>query len=209
MSVKSWVDVTFPVFLLLLDSENKVIYKNMDIFYNRQIHYNQYQNGHYILFWVNLVNQIRGLFKMYCFFFHFGTCCFEKLKLPVLVGPLSAIQPYNLSWTFNFPWSLFYIMKLAFWSPGGKYFTSGVVCSQHMAPGNIQHAQTQTSQDTNSHLGRVEPRRFICCAQRNSRQASEGFEPRTSRSAGECTTTGPTRVFLVFNRQPFFRTNHA
>ena len=43
------------------------------------------------------------------------------------------------------------------------------------------------------HFGRVKPRRFISCALRNSRQASVGFEPRTSRSAGERATNVPTR----------------
>ena len=60
---------------------------------------------------------------------------FIKLKLPVFVGPLSAIQSFSQpSTTFNFPWPLGYIRKLAFRSPGGSYFTPGFVCSQHTPP---------------------------------------------------------------------------
>ena len=58
-------------------------------------------------------------------------------KLPVLVGPLSAIQPFNHPLTFNFSWSLGYIRKLAFGSPWGNYFTPGFVFSQHTMPRNI------------------------------------------------------------------------
>ena len=61
--------------------------------------------------------------------------------------------------------------------------TSGFVCSQHTAPRNIELAQTQSSQCTNSHLGRVEPQRFISCALRNSRKASVGFKPQTDLQA--------------------------
>ena len=53
--------------------------------------------------------------------------------------------------------------------------------------------QTQSSQGTNSHLGRVEPRRCIYCAMRNSWQASVGLEPRTSRSRVKPATTDPMR----------------
>ena len=58
-----------------------------------------------------------------------------------------------------------------------------------MEPKNIKLAQTPPSEGTNSHLGRVEPRRSISCVQRNSRNASVGFEPQTSRSAVERATT--------------------
>ena len=85
--------------------------------------------------------------------------------LPVLVGPLLDIQP---PYDINFSWSLDYIRKLAFGSPMINYFTPGFVCSQHAAPKNIKLAQTLSSKGTNSHLGRVEARRFISCAQRNS-----------------------------------------
>ena len=60
-----------------------------------------------------------------------------KLKLPVLVGPLSAIQPFSHLLTCNLPWSLGYIRKLEFVSPWENYFTPGFMCSQHMAPRNI------------------------------------------------------------------------
>ena len=93
-------------------------------------------------------------------------------------GSYSAFQPpFD---PFNFPWSLGYIRKLAFGSPWGNYFTPGFVCSQHTAPRNIKLAQTQPSQSTSSHLGRVETLKFISCALRNSRKASVGFEPQTS-----------------------------
>ena len=113
----------------------------------------------------------------------------KMLKLPVLVGPLATIQPY-----INFPWSLGYLRKLAFGSSRGNYFTHDFVWKQHTAPRNITVDQTLLpSQGTNSQLGQVELRGFISSAQRNSRQASVGFKSRTSRSAVERTTTGPTR----------------
>ena len=59
-----------------------------------------------------------------------------------------------------------------FCSPWTNYFTPGFVCGQHTAPGNIKLAQTPLSQGTNSYLGRVDPRRFISCAQRNSLSAN-------------------------------------
>ena len=43
---------------------------------------------------------------------------------------------------------------------------------------NIKLAQTPPSQDTNSHLGRVEPRIFISYAQRYSCLGNVGFESR-------------------------------
>ena len=63
-------------------------------------------------------------------------------KLLVLVGSLTAFQPYSHPLTFNFSWSLGYIKKLVFGSPFGNYFTPGFVRSQHTAPRNIKHAQT-------------------------------------------------------------------
>ena len=92
-----------------------------------------------------------------------------KLKLLVLVGPLSAIQPFNHPLTFNFPWSLGYIRKLAFGSPWGNYFTPGFVCSQHTVPRNIKLAQKQPSQGTNSHLLSSRASEIHFCALRNSR----------------------------------------
>ena len=94
----------------------------------------------------------------------FLKCHLKKLKLSVLVRSLSVIQPFNHPLTFNFPKSLGYIRKLAFRSLWGNYFTLGFVCIHKTAPSNILHRQ-----GTNSHLGRVEPRRFISCALRNSR----------------------------------------
>ena len=116
-----------------------------------------------------------------------------KLKLPVLVRPLSAIQPFSHPLTFNLPWSLGYIRKLAFWSPWGNYFNPGFLCRQQKASRNIKLAQIQPSQGNNSHLDRVESQRFISCSLRNSCQAHVGSEPRTSRSAVERATTGSTR----------------
>ena len=74
-------------------------------------------------------------------------------KLPVLVGPLSAILSFGDPLTFNFHWSLGYIRKLAFGSPAGNSFTLGFVCSQHTEPRNIKFAQTPLSKGTNSHIG--------------------------------------------------------
>ena len=116
-----------------------------------------------------------------------------------MVGPRSAFQPFShlLTVTFNFPWSLAYIRKLAFGPPCGNYF----VCSQHTAPKNTTLAQTQLSQGTDSHLGRVELRRFISCALTKSGYASLEFEPRTSRSSVERATTGSTRPDLQWMTQ--------
>ena len=43
------------------------------------------------------------------------------IKILVLIGPLSVIQPFSHPLTFNFPWSLGYIRKLAFGSRWGNY----------------------------------------------------------------------------------------
>ena len=118
-----------------------------------------------------------------------------KFKLPVLTGSLSDIQAFSHPLTFNFPSSLGYIIrKLVFGSPRGNNFTPSFVCSQLTAPRNIKLAQTLPS-GTSSHLGREEPWRFISCGHRNSCYAKVGFELQTSRSAGECTTTGPMCPF--------------
>ena len=61
------------------------------------------------------------------------------------------------------------LKKLVFGSSWGNYFIFGFVFSQHTAPRNIKLTQTQRSQGTKSHIGRVEPRIFISCFQRNSR----------------------------------------
>ena len=82
---------------------------------------------------------------------HLFHWCLKK-KLPVLVGPLLAIQLFSHQLTLNFPWSLSYIRKLAFGSPWGNYFTPGFVYSLHTAPWNIKFAQTPPSQGTNSHI---------------------------------------------------------
>ena len=108
-----------------------------------------------------------------------------------MVGPLSAIQiPSDI----NFPWSLAYI---SVWVYLGKIFRSQFVCSQHTAPRNIKLTQIPPSQDTNLHLSRVEPQKFISCAQRNSHQASVGLEPGISRLAVKRATTGPKCPFIV------------
>ena len=117
-----------------------------------------------------------------------------NIQLPVLVRPLSAIQSFSHPLTFNFSLSLGYMRKLALRSPRGNYFTSGFVCSQHTAPRNIRLTQSPPSQGTNSHLGQVEPRKFIACVLRHLRKASAEFEPWTSHSAVKRTTTGPNRL---------------
>ena len=88
-------------------------------------------------------------------------------------------------------------LKLTFRSPWGELSTPGFVCSQHTVSRNIKLAQALPSQSTNSNLDRVEPRRFISCAQRNSHEASVGFVPRTSRFAVERAITGPTRPKVI------------
>ena len=75
-----------------------------------------------------------------------------------MVRPLSAIQPSSHPLTFNFPWSLDYIVKLAFRYPWGNYFTPGFVSSQHTVQESIKLAHTPSSQGS-----RVEPQRFISC----------------------------------------------
>ena len=64
-------------------------------------------------------------------------------------------------------WHLTYPVQ---WATLGTHVSLGKLfhCSQHTIPKNIKHAQTQPSQGTNSHLVRVEPRRFISCTLRNS-----------------------------------------
>ena len=60
-----------------------------------------------------------------------------------------------------------YLIRDVIWFKLIRYGVRGKmldVCSQHMAPGNVKLVQAQTSQGTNSHLGRVEPRRIISCA---------------------------------------------
>ena len=97
-----------------------------------------------------------------------------------LVGP--AFQPFSHPLTFTLLHK-----ETSVWISLRKLFHSQYCCSQHTVPRNIKLAQTPQFQGTNSHLGRVEPRRFISCAQRNSlwaiwcvqrntRQACVGFE---------------------------------
>ena len=101
----------------------------------------------------------------------------SKSSFHILYGKVKLIRLFyvHLSITYNsqheekrninFPWTLVYIKKLAFGFPWENYFTPGFVCSQHTA----QLAKTPPSQGTYSHLGRMEPWRYISCAQRNSR----------------------------------------
>ena len=74
----------------------------------------------------------------------------------------ATFQPFSHPSTFNFHWSLCYSRKLEFGSHWGNYFTPSFVCSQQTAPRYIKLAQTLPSQGTNSHIGRVEPRIFLC-----------------------------------------------
>ena len=90
------------------------------------------------------------------YFYHIS----YSLNLPVFdraAFSYSVVQP---PLDINFPWSLGYIRKLAFRSLG-KSFHLQFVWSQQMVPKNIKLAQTLFSQGTNSHLGWVEPLRFI------------------------------------------------
>ena len=120
------------------------------------------------------------------------TCIIKKL--PVLVGPLSAIQPFSHPLTLNFPWSLGYIKKLAFGSP----YSLPVLCAANMLEYlNCTDTALSGYQFTPQQCGVSE---IISCALRNSRQAGVGFEPRISRSVGECATTGPTHPDIILDQ---------
>ena len=86
----------------------------------------------------------------------------------VSVGSLSTIRPLShpLTLTSSRHWAI--LGNLCSGLPGTTQFILGFVCSQHTAPRNIKPAQTQTSSSrvTNSHLGRVERRRFISCTKK-------------------------------------------
>ena len=115
----------------------------------------------------------------------------KKLKLPVLVRLLSAVQPFSHHLTFNFPWSLFwgYIRKLAVGSPLGNNLRSlpGFVYSHH----NIKLAQTQPSQGINTHLGGLESQTNFFCP--------ENF------TLGQCRIR--TQDFSIFSRTRYQWTN--
>ena len=103
-----------------------------------------------------------------------------------MIGP--RIQPFSHPLTFNFPWSLGYIRKLAFGSPWGSYFTPGFVCSQHMAPRNINlhrhhllRVPIHTLVEWSLGDSFLMPREIYCQCR---------FKPRTSQSAVESSTTG-------------------
>ena len=94
-----------------------------------------------------------------------------KLKLPVLLGPLLAIQPFSHPLIFDLPghWAtLRYIRNKCSGLPGLTISLSVLCAANVKAPSNILLAETQPSQSTNSHLGRIEPRRLISCAVKNS-----------------------------------------
>ena len=107
-----------------------------------------------------------------------------QIKLPVLVGPLSAIQPFNHPLTFNFPWSLGYIRKSTFRVSPGETISLPFF---FVAPRNFKLAQTPPSQGTNSHLDRVELR------------SPEKF------TLGQCRIR--TRDLSIFNRTRYQWTN--
>ena len=77
-----------------------------------------------------------------------------------------SLQPFSHNLTFNFPWSLGYIRKLAFGCPWGNYFTPSFVCTTYGAQ-EFKLAQTPPLRvGNNSCLGWVEPRRYISCTQK-------------------------------------------
>ena len=90
----------------------------------------------------------------------------------VITDP-SELEGYNTDWIKNCRGIVKVQLKLPIFNIS-TLTISLLVCLQpkytctDMTPRNI-NAQTPTFQGTNSHLGRVEPQRFISSAQRNSR----------------------------------------
>ena len=97
----------------------------------------------------------------------------------VLVGPLSVIQPFSHTLALTSPdhWPTLGNQRLNL--PGETIslrFCVQLTYGTH---------QTSPSQGIISNSGRMEPRRFISCDQKNSRSVSVGFEPGASRFAVE------------------------
>ena len=115
-------------------------------------------------------------------------------QLPVCVNPLSANHPFSRHFTFNFPWSLGAVGKLN--------FTPVFVWSQHTALRNIKILSGY--QFTSWSSGTLEIH-FLCSEKFTL--ASVGFETRTSRSAVERATTGPTRTDIVVKIEKYISTD--
>ena len=114
------------------------------------------------------------LFISFMFFKRWLTWSFcSQIKLPDLVGPLGAMQPFS------------YIRKLVFRSPWGIYFTPGFVCAQEY------HSFPDTAfsgyQFTPWLSGALE---------------IVGFAPGTSWSAVKCPTTRPMCPHNIISSVP-------
>ena len=154
---------------------------------------------------MKVINCSRTLFSCYIYqiyrhsiLFFFLLCkttnfILSKLKLPALVGPLSAIRPFSrhlLTFKLHLPWSLGYIRKLTLGPHLGKLFQFRFCKQPTYSP---QEYQTCTNTALLGYqfthwLSIVSEIHLLCP---DSRLASIGFEPRTSQSAGERATTGP------------------
>ena len=107
--------------------------------------------------------------------------------------PIPAFQPFQHPLTSTSPGHWATLGNQLSFLPG-ETISLQVLCAANiiMVPRNIKLAQTMPSQGTYSNLDRVEPWRFISCAQRNSRLARVRSEPGTTQSAAEHSTTGQT-----------------
>ena len=98
-----------------------------------------------------------------------------KIKLPFLVGPLSAIQPFSHPLTLTSPGHWAILGNQCFRSTMGNNFTLiFFVAANIWGPGIQTCTDTVLSLGTDSCLVGVEPQRFISRAQRNSLQANTG-----------------------------------
>ena len=89
-----------------------------------------------------------------------------KVKLPVLTGSLSAIQPYSHPLTFNFPWSLDNISIRVSWR---ETISLPVLTAANIRRPGILNLHRHGHLWVPINTYRVEPRRFISCAQSNPR----------------------------------------
>ena len=113
---------------------------------------------------------------------------FLKSELPVLVGPLSTIQPFNHPLTSNFSWSSGLYQEYSV-----RVFLEKPFHSRFCAQPTYGAQEYQTYTDTALSRYHFKTWRFTSFALRNSRQTSVGIEPWTSRSTVERATTEPTR----------------
>ena len=100
-----------------------------------------------------LISQLKHKFSWFFFVVVRGTVKVSGF------GRDSAVQPYL---TLTSP---------CHWATSGNWRSGlpGETISRPFCVQPTYGAQEYQTQITNSYLGRVEPRRFICCAQKNSR----------------------------------------